>query len=90
MKQNTTHELILDNTDFTSKHTVKFPYVANKINIINDSLKPVYYSFNGRDIDGKMLFDDESHNLSDVAVSRMWFKTDDPDATVRLITWAVL
>lgn len=89
-KQNTLHEITISNTEFTQIHSVKFPFTATKINIMNDSQTEMFYSFNGRDIDGHILFDDESHNLSDVSVSRIWFKTPTPDAEIRIIAWAVV
>lgn len=86
-KANSFHDITVTTTDFPSGHHVKFPWVASKILIMNDSLKEIYYSFNGKDIDGKLEWDDYKHMLSEVTVGRIWFKTASPDANIRIYAW---
>ena len=90
-KQNTFHELLIDNTEYKSVHTIKFPYSANKLNIINDDNAELYYSFNAQDMDGHIKWYDASHDLSDVSVGRIWFKLANPgQANIRVMSWAVI
>lgn len=81
-------ELVISSSSFPQTNSIKFPFVASKILILNDSLKEIYYSFNGCDIDGQMKWDEFSHTLTEVTVGRIWFKTPTPDANIRVFAWA--
>lgn len=87
-KSNTFHELVISNTSYNDLHTIKFPFTATKILIVNDSLEEFEYSFNGRDKDGKILWDDESHEFVDIIIGRIWFKTITPGSKLRVFAWA--
>ena len=89
-KANTLHKLEITNTEYASKHNIKFPQTMTHLTIINDSLTPLEVSLNGKDKDLELTWDDESVTLDNVAVGRLWFKTPEPTANIRVLAWTIV
>lgn len=88
-KVNSYHELDVSNLVFdTTTHSIKYPYVASRVTIVNDSWDTITISYNGRDIDGVLEPNDSELVLSNIAIGRLWFKTDNPAGSkVRVWAW---
>lgn len=81
-------ELNISNTEFTQLPTVNFETVTAKILIVSDTLiNDIEYSYNGRDVEGKIKWSDEKIELSGITISKMWFRTNNPTDT-ELRVWA--
>lgn len=87
-KPNTFHELTINNVDYEDAPSIKFPFTMTQVQIINDSLEEFEYSYNGKDKDGLVKWDDESHRLSDVSIGRIWFKSATANLKIRVLAWA--
>lgn len=83
-------ELNITNTEFTDSPTVKFDSIASKVTIVNDSLlNDIEYSYNGRDVEGKLKWSDELIRLGGMTISKLWLKASVNSGT-EVRVWARL
>lgn len=83
-------EFNLTNTEFKNSPVINFGIIASKITIILDSsLNDIEWSYNGRDISGKMYWFDESIVLGGMTVSKLYLKADNNSGT-KVRVWARL
>lgn len=83
-------ELTISNEEFTDPPTCKFEMIAGKVLITNESLTSnIEWSYNGNDVEGKLEWSDEKMILSGVQISKMWFRSNNPDG-VKIRVWAYL
>jgi len=83
------YPLTVSNADFERSPTIEFPYVMARLLLIRDSFEgDVYFSYNGRDIDGKLTWEDESLDIGEAEVSKIWFKSTVVDAKIRVYATA--
>lgn len=76
------NELTISNVDFTNQPTIIFPNIIESILIISDTLTDtIWFSLNGRDIAGKLSWEDESLSIANAEIGKVWFKTDNPLGT---------
>jgi len=83
-------ELNISNVDFENQPTIIFSNIIESILICSDSLTDtIWFSLNGRDIAGKLSWEDECLAVSNAEIGKVWFKTDNPLGTkVRVFSGA--
>jgi len=88
-RANEFYALTITNTSFTDPPTVQFGVVVTKILIVSDTLTDdIEFSYNGRDVDGKLHWSDETLTMEDVVIGRIWFKTNNSaGSNIRLFVW---
>lgn len=75
-------ELTISNVDFNDQPTIIFSNIIESILIISDTLTDtIWFSLNGRDVAGKLSWEDESLTIANVEIGKVWFKTDNPLGT---------
>ena len=75
---------------FPNTPQVKFPFLATKVVISNDSDDDsLVYSFLRPNVDGILLCDDGPFSMDNVAENRLWFKKLSPAAAdIKIRVWA--
>lgn len=81
-------EFNIVNTDFTQSPTIQLKLISQKILIVLDSLdNNIEWSYNGRDIEGKMISTDETMVIAGATVSKIWIKANVGTGTI-IRVWA--
>jgi len=76
------YPLTITNTSFTDSPTIDFPYPVSNILIMHESrTDEIQYSYNGRDVEGIIQWDDESLNITDTGLGKIWLKTNNPSGS---------
>jgi hypothetical protein len=74
--------IFVANLVYTEQPSIDFPFIANTVLIIPDTLTDtIEFSLNGRDLGGVIKWDDEQLVLSGAEIGRIWFKTNNPSGT---------
>jgi len=90
MRDHFYREIIINNTTFARLANVVFDFQASTIIIINDEDKrEISFSFNGSDLDGKLL-KRERISMENKHQSKIWVKTDSATGSgtkIRIWAW---
>lgn len=83
-------EITISNVDFENQPTLSFPNIIESLLISMDSLTDtIWFSLNGRDIGGKLTWEDECLSISNAEIGKIWFKTNNPlGTTIRVFSEA--
>ena len=80
----------IDNTDFKKDPSYNWTFQSKGLILYNDSLQTIYFSFNGKDIDGSIKPSDKWLSLDKKTETKIWLKTSKAipmKSAMRIMVW---